>query len=121
MAEHSAHAHGDLVHEEAHASNRTYVLVAIILAIITIVEVAIWYIPSVRGILVPALLILSLAKFLAVVGFFMHLKYDHRLFRFMFFAGLLVTLGVYLAMLAMFWTTIYWAPLAPAAPALPGH
>jgi hypothetical protein len=39
-----------------------------------------------------------------VVGFFMHLKYDHRLYRFMFAAGLIVTLGVYLAMLAMAWT-----------------
>ena len=46
---------------------------------------------AVRGILVPALLILSLAKFLMVVGFFMHLEYDHRLFRFMFFAGLVLT------------------------------
>lgn len=121
MADHTAHAHGELVHEEAHASNRTYVMVAIILAIITIVEVAIWYLPSVRGILTPALLILSFAKFVAVVGFFMHLKYDHRLFRFMFAAGLAVTLGVYLALLAMFWTSIYWAPLAPAAGAAPGQ
>ena len=56
-------------------------------------------------------MILSLAKFLMVVGFFMHLRYDSRLYRFMFAAGLVVTLGVYLALLAMVWT----AGLVPAA------
>jgi cytochrome c oxidase subunit IV len=104
MADHAAHGHGAAAHEEAHASNRTYVQIALILAVITIAEVVIYYIPTVRPILVPALIILSLAKFIMVVGFFMHLKYDHRLYRFMFAAGLIVTLGVYLAMLAMAWT-----------------
>ena len=108
-----AHSHEDTTHEVAHASDQTYVRVAIILAIITGVEVAIWYLESVRAILVPALLILSLAKFLMVVGFFMHLKYDSRLFRFMFFAGLILSLSVYVAMLAMFWTSHYFAPLPP--------
>jgi cytochrome c oxidase subunit IV len=114
MADHAS-THGELAHhEEAHASNQTYVRVAFILAAITIIEVAIWYIEAARTFLVPALLILSLTKFLMVVGFFMHLKYDHRLFRFMFFSGLVITLGVYLAMLAMFWTSHYFAPLPPA-------
>ncbi len=114
MADHAS-AHGEMApHEAAHASNQTYVRIAVILAIITIVEVAIYYLPSVRPILVPALLILSIAKFIMVVGFFMHLKYDHRLYRFMFAAGLVLTLGVYLAALAMFWTSNYWAPLPPA-------
>jgi cytochrome c oxidase subunit 4 len=112
MTEHAAHGHAEPLHEEAHASNRTYVLVAIILAIITLVEVWIYYLPGFRGLLVPALIILSVAKFAAVVGFFMHLKYDNKLYRFMFVAGLVVTLGVYLAVLAMAWTGHYWAPLA---------
>jgi cytochrome c oxidase subunit 4 len=117
MADHAVHGqgHGAGAHEEAHASNRTYVQIALILAVITIAEVIIWYLPSVRGVLVPALIILSLAKFVMVVGFFMHLKYDHRLYRFMFAAGLAVTLGVYLAMLAMAWTANHWLPQLPAA------
>jgi cytochrome c oxidase subunit 4 len=112
MGEHAAHGHAEPIHEEAHASNRTYVTVALILAIITVIEVVIYYLPAFRPLLVPTLIVLSLAKFLAVVGYFMHLKYDSKLFRFMFFAGLVLTLAVYLAMLAMFWTGIYWAPLA---------
>jgi cytochrome c oxidase subunit 4 len=103
-----AHGHQEEAHEAAHASDQTYVRVAIILSIITAVEVAIWYLESVRFLLVPALLILSVAKFLMVVGFFMHLKYDSRLYRFMFGAGLVLSLSVYLAMLAMFWTSHFF-------------
>ncbi|MCD6029088.1 MAG: hypothetical protein K0S78_1262 [Thermomicrobiales bacterium] len=118
MADHVAHgpgapAPGAAAHEEEHASPRTYVQIAIILSIITVVEVAIWYIPAVRGVLVPALIVLSLAKFVMVIGFFMHLKYDHRLYRAMFAAGLIVSLAVYLALLAMAWTANNWLPDLP--------
>ena len=116
MTDHAAHTHHEVAHEEEHTTPATYVRIAIILAIITVVEVVIYYIPALRGVLVPALLILSIAKFLMVVGFFMHLKFDHRLYRFMFGAGLVLTLAVYLAMLAMIWTSRYMTPLpAPAA------
>lgn len=113
MAEHAAPGHGDSHHEAAHATNQTYVRIAVILAVITLAEVAIYYLPSARGLLVPALLVLSIAKFVMVVGFFMHLKYDNRLFRAMFAAGLVVTLAVYLAFLAMAWTNHYWVPSLP--------
>ena len=117
MADHATHGpgHGGVPHEEAHASNRTYVQIALILAVITVVEVVIYYVPTLRGVLIPALIVLSLAKFVMVVGFFMHLKYDHRLYRFMFAAGLALTLGVYLALLAMAWTGNLWLPGLPAA------
>ena len=105
MADHAVHGQGEAGHEETHTSNRTYVQIAIILSIITFLEVVIYYLPTVRPLLVPALIILSLAKFIMVVGFFMHLKFDHRIYRFMFAAGLAVTLGVYLALLAMQWTS----------------
>jgi cytochrome c oxidase subunit 4 len=108
-----AHGHDEAAHEMAHATDQTYVRVAIILSIITAVEVAIWYAEAVRAILVPALLLLSIAKFLMVVGFFMHLKYDSRIFRVMFSAGLIVTLSVYIAMLAMFWTSHFFSGGVP--------
>ena len=115
MADHAAHGPGGAAHEEEHTTPRTYVQIAIFLAIITIAEVIIYYIPTVRPILVPALIILSLLKFVMVVGFFMHLKFDHRIYRFMFAAGLVLTLGVYLAMLAMHWTGNLITPELPAA------
>jgi len=116
MTRHGEHGPAEGGHEQAHATNQTYVIVAVILAIITAIEVAVWYLPSIRGILVPALIILSIAKFLLVVGYFMHLKYDSPLFRYMFFFGLIVALSVYLTVLAMFWTSQYFAPV----PTVPG-
>ena len=117
MVDHAAHGHDEPLDEglHAHPSSQVYVRVAIILAIITLVEVVIWYVPTIRPVLVPALIVLSVAKFLMVVGFFMHLKFDTRLYRFMFASGLVVTLGVYLALLAMLWTRGFFLPL-PTTP-----
>ena len=59
MADHAAHGHEEPAHEgmHAHPTNQTYVRIAIVLAIITLVEVVIWYIPTIRSVLVPALLV----------------------------------------------------------------
>lgn len=112
MASNVAHGHQVIGHgEEEHTSAQEYVRVAIILAIITAIEVFIYYLPTARGWLVPALIILSLAKFAAVVGYFMHLKFDNRLFQFMFISGLVVSLSVFLAFLAMFWYSTSYRPL----------
>ena len=84
-AEASLHAPTTEV-EHAHPTWSTYWKVATILTIITIGEVWAYYIPSFvasRG-FVPTLLILSAVKFAIVVMFYMHLKYDHRLFRALF-------------------------------------
>ncbi len=107
---HAVHGHHEAGHGADHATDRTYIRVAIILSIITAVEVIIYYMPSVRPVLVPALIVLSLAKFLAVIGYFMHLKYDSKIFRYMFLAGLVVSLAVYLALLVMFWSATSYAP-----------
>lgn len=104
MASHApAHGAHD-AHAEHHPTPADYVRIAVFLAIITLVEVFIYYLPSMRGILVPMLLILSIVKFLAVVGYFMHLKDDKRLFRYTFGVGLILSLAVFLAMIATFWT-----------------
>ena len=87
-------------HEE-HPGARVYVSVAIILAVVTALEVAIYYIEAVGDILVPALIIMSLAKFVTVVGYFMHLKYDDRRFMWIFCAGLLTAIAVFVAVAVM--------------------
>ena len=88
--------------EHDHASVKTYLLVAAVLGIITAVEVAIFYIDALQPILVPLLLTLSAAKFTLVVGFFMHLKYDSKIFRGLFIGPLAVAVLIILAMLALF-------------------
>ncbi|MFO7588378.1 MAG: cytochrome C oxidase subunit IV family protein [Gemmatimonadota bacterium] len=88
-------------HQE-HASVRTYLGVAAALGIITAVEVMVFYIEALHPVLVPILLTLSAAKFALVVGFFMHLKYDARVFRSLFVGPLAVAIAVILAMLALY-------------------
>ena len=64
--------------EHEHPSERKYIEIAIFLAIITAVEVAIWYVDWMHdsGALVPTLVFLSIFKFVTVVGYYMHLKFD---------------------------------------------
>ena len=102
-----------LVSEDyAHLGPAIYIRVAILLSIITAVEVAIYYIEGLRDVLVPILIVLSIAKFVAVVGYFMHLRFDDRRFRWVFIAGLVISTSVVLALLAMFWTdTYFWVPV----------
>ena len=50
----------------------------------------------------PTLLVLMSVKFWLVVLFFMHLKFDAKIFGRLFWTGLLLALGVYAAALATF-------------------
>ncbi len=96
--------------EHSHPSDGQYIRIAIILTIITVIEVAIYYIEGVRDILVPALIILSVSKFVAVVGYFMHLKFDDRRLTYMFVTGLVVAFSVIMALYALFhWNKIEYA------------
>jgi len=82
-------------------SDAFYVQIAVVLAVITAVEVLLSY--TVDGpLFLPALLILMTIKFFMVVLFFMHLKFDSKWFSFFFYAGLFLAVGVYLAFLATF-------------------
>jgi cytochrome c oxidase subunit IV len=86
-----------------HSTVKTYINVAIVLAIITGVEVATLYIPGIPNwLLVSSLLIMSAAKFYLVVGFFMHLKYDHQIMRVLFVGPLVIAIGIILAVMALF-------------------
>jgi cytochrome c oxidase subunit 4 len=51
---------------------------------------------------VPTLLILSATKFVIVVMFYMHLKYDHKLFRALFTGPLLIAMSTIAALLFLF-------------------
>jgi len=96
---------GDLHHDD-HEHGLTdlgYIKVAIALAIITAIEVAISYMVDDLGVLfLPLLIGLMLIKFFSVVLFFMHLKFDNRLFGVLFYMGLGLAVGVYIAALFTF-------------------
>lgn len=84
-----------------HPSEGTYIRIAIILAAVTLLEVVIYYIEALDDILVPALIILSAIKFMTVVGYFMHLKFDDRRLAGIFTSGLIVALAVFLGLYVM--------------------
>jgi cytochrome c oxidase subunit 4 len=101
-AEHEHGHSGEHALEHAHPGAGTYVLVGVVLAIITLLEVFLYTQESVRAFLVPLLLVLSATKFATVVGFYMHLKYDHPLFFGVFGFGLLVAASVITALMFLF-------------------
>ncbi len=74
--------------EHAHPGPSKYIQIAVVLSVITAVEVAVYYVQALRPLIVPILLVLSTTKFVMVVGFYMHLKFDHRIFTSMFVFGL---------------------------------
>jgi cytochrome c oxidase subunit IV len=78
------------------------VLVALVLAVITAVEVMVFYIEALRPIIVPTLVVLSASKFTLVASFFMHLKYDGRVLRGLFAGPLFVAVAIILAMMALY-------------------
>ncbi len=91
----------DDTHEEHGLSDFGYVKIAIALAIVTAIEVALSYTQDQLGALfLPLLLILMGVKFFSVVLYFMHLKFDNRLFSLMFYIGMVLAVGCYCVALA---------------------
>jgi cytochrome c oxidase subunit 4 len=88
--------------QHEHPSTATYLIIAAILTIITLVEVGIFYVPALQRVLAPVLLLLSGAKFTLVVMFYMHLKQDHKLFTAILTIPLLVAIGVAVALMFLF-------------------
>jgi cytochrome c oxidase subunit 4 len=82
-------------HEGAHPGPQTYVVVALILCVITAVEVWVYYIPALLPYIFPILIVLSLVKFVMVVGWFMHLKFDHVSFSWYFGGGIVLALAIF--------------------------
>lgn len=82
-------------------SNAGYVRIAVILAAITGLEVATYYVDF-GALFLPSLLLMMAVKFVIVVSFFMHLKFDNKLFSWVFYAGLILALTVYGIFLATF-------------------
>ncbi len=87
-----------------HPQPRQYVNVAIILAVLTAVEVAIYYVEGVRSILVPILIFLAILKFVLVALWFMHLRFDSNIFKRLFVTGLVLALLVFAVVLVFFST-----------------
>ena len=89
-------------HVGSHPSAKEYVRIGLILAVLTGLEVTASYLDVSGAILIPTLYVLSIIKFLLVVMWFMHLRFDSRLFRRLFVTGMAFALIVFFIVLATF-------------------
>lgn len=102
MSQHVEPAEAEELHE--HPTPKQYVWVAIILAIVTAIEVGIYYIEAITDYLIPLLLAFALIKFVMVASWFMHLRFDNRLFRRLFVTGIVLALIIFGVVLWFFFT-----------------
>ena len=72
-----------------HPTPKDYWLIAIILAVITGAEVATTYIDALDSVVAPLLLTMAAAKFVIVVGWYMHLRFESPGYRNLFLIGLI--------------------------------
>ena len=85
-----------------HPTDAFYIKVAVVLAVVTGIEVTVSYLSGLSDAANPLLVILAILKFAMVAMFFMHLRFDNRTLRYVFVGGLALAAGVYIAMLLMF-------------------
>ena len=83
-----------------HPGPAEYARVGVFLAVVTTIEVALYYIELDHTLLVVFLMILSAIKFGAVVLWFMHLKFDNPLFSQLFAGGFILAVAVFMVALA---------------------
>lgn len=84
----------------AHPTPKQYVQIAIFLAVLTAVEVGLFYLEQGvdaigTSMTAPALIFLALIKFVAVVGYYMHLRFENRLLSRFFVVGFVAALALY--------------------------
>jgi heme/copper-type cytochrome/quinol oxidase subunit 4 len=98
-SEASAPDHG---HDDGHASASFYVWIGVILAVVTGVEVAIFYIEAMDPYEAPILVILSAAKVILVIMYFMHLKMEPKFLTWVFMAGVVLATFMVSALVVLY-------------------
>lgn len=98
----------DHARHEHHPSDSLYWKVGGALGLITALEVGTYFITDdpyshdLKWALIGSLIFMMIIKFVVIVSYFMHVKFDNRLFRNVFVSGLVLAVGVYLVMLTVF-------------------
>jgi cytochrome c oxidase subunit IV len=104
-----AHQHDHAVAHSAHPTAATYLWIAAILTVLTVLEIAVYYVPSLQSILVPLLLVLAFFKFILVAAYYMHLHFDDRVFAVLFVFPLMLACLI-LASLTMLFSSLATRP-----------
>ena len=114
-------------HAHSHPSDRSYVMIALVLAFLTAVEILLFVFEDdiARSINKLALVGLMVIKFYIVGAYFMHLKFDHPILTQLFVFGLVLAIVVYFIMLSAFefnfWNDGFCDTGLPAASELGGE
>jgi cytochrome c oxidase subunit 4 len=87
-----------------HPSAKEYIRIGIILGVLTALEVTSYYVDVSTAILIPTLFVLAFVKFVIVVLWFMHLRFDDRRYARFFVMGLALAFTLYLIVLISFRT-----------------
>lgn len=83
-----------------HPTPKQYWKIAALLAALTAIEVGLFYLEQgvdaiTKSITSPTLIVLSFIKFIIVIGYFMHLRYEKTLLSRFFTIGFVLALGLY--------------------------
>jgi cytochrome c oxidase subunit IV len=89
-------------HELEKSKFGLYVEIAMLLAVITGLELVTVYLPFMRWLLITVLVVLSTVKFMFVIFYFMHLRWDRAFCTILFFIGLVLAGGTMWALLKLF-------------------
>ena len=94
----------DAAHE--HPTDARYIRVAIVLGVVTALEVATYFVDIPGVVVIPVLLAMMVFKFFYVAAWFMHLRFDSPMFTKFFVTGLALATLVYGVLLTVFefWT-----------------
>lgn len=99
-------------HGHDHPSEFQYVKIAIFLGIVTALEVGVVYVTALEHLFIPILGIMMVIKFWAVAAYFMHLKYDSKIFRRFFILGIVLAMAIFAVAL---WTMTFGERLPGAS------
>jgi cytochrome c oxidase subunit 4 len=83
---------------EKHASVKLYWIFCLVLCVMTFIEWGLFKVESLRSnsfFMLPTLLGLSVIKFVMVCGWYMHLRYDHKILTKFFGFSILLAIMVY--------------------------
>src|SRR5258706_13132454 len=104
--EHAPVVHG--VDHAEHPTPRQYVLIAVVLVVITGVEIATSYINTAHSnLIIAALFIMAAVKFFLVAAWYMHMRTDQAFFRRVFVVGMAGAGIVYGILRLVFSSTVF--------------
>ena len=96
-------------HSKPHPRDRDYVVIALILGVLTAIEIAFYFLEDDlgMGLVIGSLIFLMIIKFIIVGAYFMHLKFDNPIFMRVFILGLAMAIILYVAALTSleFWSS----------------